>query len=79
MRSREKGQWIILQNCQNNPNFLYLLEERILETAIFMKSIENKKKKKEDADEEEEDEEQKIKIDPKFRFWFTCNTMQWPT
>jgi len=55
------------------------LEERILETAIFMKSIENKKKKKEDADEEEEDEEQKIKIDPKFRFWFTCNTMQWPT
>mmetsp|Transcript_56024 Transcript_56024/g.121914 ORF Transcript_56024/g.121914 Transcript_56024/m.121914 type:complete len:130 (+) Transcript_56024:6816-7205(+) len=75
IRAREKGHWIILQNCQMGPSFMPILEAKLFETTQIIKANENKKhsKKKEEEreEEEEEEEETKIRIDPKFRFWIT--------
>lgn len=73
IRAREKGQWIIIQNCHMCPTIMPILENRLIETCTIMKANENRKKKKDD-EEDEEDEEQRIRIDPKFRFWITTQT-----
>jgi len=71
-RARERGQWIILQNCHMSPSFMPILETRVVETAHVLKINETKKKKKdEEEDDEEEDGDKRIRIDPKFRFWIT--------
>lgn len=70
IKAREKGQWIIFQNCHLSKPFMQTFETRIAETISLVKANENKKKKKEE-EEEDEEEEQKIRIDPKFRMWAT--------
>jgi len=74
IKAREKGQWIIFQNCHLCKPFLQTFETRIAETISIVKSNENKKKKKEE-EEEEEEEENKIRIDPKFRMWATTKSI----
>lgn len=77
LRAREKGHWIILQNCHMCPAFLPILEGKVVETAAVCKNEPGKgqKKMKDDDDEDDnnEEDEQKIKVDNKFRIWITTS------
>jgi len=57
IKAREKGQWIIFQNCHLSNQFMQTFETRIAETISLVKANENKKKKKEEEEEDEEEEQ----------------------
>lgn len=71
LSARQKGQWIILQNCHMCPSFMPALESKVVDTTTYWKEQQNAKNKKGEEGEEQEEFDEDKQVHPDFRFWIT--------